>query len=477
MRLIKKSKLIGNIIATVSGKFGTMAIQLLTTMILARFLLPEDFAIVAMCSIFLSLSEMLIDSGMAGSIIFYKDVKEIELHTLFWTNLMLSLTIYLLLFLTSGWIASFYKVPVLQNIIKVIGFSSVIHSLCLIQSALLSKELKFKIQGKILVLSAICSSIIVIGLAYYQAGVWTLVAQPILLKFFQVIFYLIHGSYTPRFAYSLKSLKRHWKFGSRLLASSFLKLIYDNIYVQIIGKVVSLKDAGYYAQAKRFNDIPTNIITYPLERVLFPALASSDNKVERMKKMAQFFAMILIPVLLLAALLSNNIILILLGQKWLSSGWILSYLFIGTIGAALESLNRSFVKASGETKILLKFDLIKRVINIVVLIIGMFWSLEGILIAFIINGFISWGINCVALYKAMKYDIKYQLAEVFKILSFAIIPFFLIKFGSKFLQFNIYFDSILKSLIYFSIYALLIFIFMRGEALNIVNNLKRNKNV
>lgn len=477
MGLLKSNKLIANILATVSGKFGTMGIQLLTTMILSRFLVPEDFGIVAMCSIFLSISEMLIDSGMAGSIIFYKDVEDIELHSLFWTNLLVSVIIYIILFSTSGWIAVFYKIPVLESIIKVIGFSSVIHSLCLIQSALLSKQLKFKIQSKILVYSAICSSVVVVILAFYQAGVWTLVAQPILLKLFQVFFYFIFGSYTPRLKYSLNSLKRHWEFGSRLLASSFLKLIYDNMYVQVIGRIVNLKDAGFYAQAKRFNDIPTNIIIFPLERVIFPALASSDNKVERMKKMASLFTIFVVPLLFLAALLSNNLIFILLGKKWLSSGWILSYMLLGTIGASLEALNRNFIKASGETRILLKYDFFKRIINIIVLIIGTFWSLEGILIAFIVNGFISWGINCIALNKAMNYNIKSQVLEVIVILLVAVIPYSVISIFSKQFMFNIYIDSILKSIFYISIYCFFIFLFKKNDVLNIVANFKKRKNV
>lgn len=468
-----KNKLTSSLLSALSGKFGTMAIQLFTTMVLARFLAPEDFGVVSMCSIFLSISEMLIDSGMAGSIIFHKDVKEIELHTLFWTNLLVSVIIYFILYTTSGWIASFYQVPILESIIKVIGLSSVIHSFCLIQSALLSKEMEFKIQTKIMILSAISSSVVVICLAYFEVGVWALVAQPILLKMFQAFFFIMYGSYKPRFQYSLESLRRHWHFGSRLLGSSVLKLVYDNMYVQVIGRVINLRDAGFYAQAKRFNDIPFSLISFPLERVIFPALANSSNIVERMKRMSAVFTVVIVPVLFLGALLSNNIIVILLGKEWFASGWILSYLFLGTIGASLESLNRNFIKASGKTSILLKFDVIKRVINVLILALGMYWSLKGILIAFIINGFISWAINCYALRLATEYDIKKQVFDVLLISLLAFLPYILINYVLSEINFGLWIDIFWKTTVYSVIYILLTFLFRKHDMKLLIKSLKK----
>ncbi len=456
------------------GKFGTMALQLITTMILARFLSPEDFGTVAMCSIFLSISEMLIDSGMAGSLIFHKDVEEIELHSLFWTNLFISVVIYFILFLSSASIANFYHVPVLASIVKVIGISTIIHSFCLIQSALLSKKMDFKLQTKILILSAVFSSISVIFLAYYQAGVWTLVAQPILLKVFQAFFYTVYGSYRPKLQYSLRSLKRHWIFGSHLLASSFLKLIYDNMYIQVIGRIVNLKEAGFYSQAKRFNDIPTNLIAFPLERVIFPALVNSKNMIQSMKKMSIFFNIIIIPLLTLGALLSDDIILVLLGEKWKSSGWILSFMFFGTIGASLEALNRNFIKASGKTKILLKFDLIKRVFNVAILAIGVNWGLQGILFAFIINGAISWFINCYALKIAINYNLGQQILDVFTISLISIVPYFICNYLFANYDINIAFLIAYKTILYSFILISLLVLLRRKQMFLILSKLKKN---
>lgn len=469
MGKLKKNKLFSNVLITLSGKFGTMAIQLITTIVLARFLSPKDFGIVAMCSIFLSISEMLIDSGMGGSIIYYADVKEKELHSVFWTNFFISVLIYLLLFIISGFVARFYGVPELKNIIKVIGLSIVFHSLCLIHSVLMSKELLFKLQNKIVIFGAVLSSIAVVTLALLGFGLWALVAQPILLKVFQVFFYFFYGSYRPKFQFSLVLLKRHWDFGSKLLASSMLKLIYDNIYIQVIGKVINIRDAGFYSQAKRFNDIPTKFIAFPLERVIFPDLVKSKDMLSKMKQILNYFSLFVVPLLFLGALVSDDLILILLGDKWIDSGWMLSFLFIGGIGAAIEGLLRSFIKASGSISVLLKYDIYKRIVNVLILIFGMYWGLKGILIAFIINGIVGWLANSIALSSVVDFTFKEQVLKVLSIVAISIIPYLIIVFGIHEISINNnFFSLIVKIIVYLIILFPLVYMFQKELVLKIL---------
>lgn len=473
--MLIKNKLLSNLIVTISGKIGLILIQFGTTLILSRLLMPEDFGVVAMCSLFLSISQMLIDSGMAGSIIYHKDVEEIELHTLFWTNLLISLIIYIILALTSSWIASFYKTPDLEAIIKIIGLSIIVHSFCLIQSTLLSKKLEFKTQRKILIISAVLSSIVALLLAYYQLGVWALVAQAILVKVFQALLFIHYGSYKPKFKFSLGSLKRHWKFGSRLLGSSFLKLLHDNLYVQIIGRTINLRDAGFYSQAYRFNEMPMKLISFPLERVIFPTLANSKNMLEKMYKLATAFILCLTPLFFLGSLLAEDLILVLLGNKWKESGWMLSLLLLGTIGSSLESLNRSFLKASGKTSILLKFDFAKRILNISILLVSMNWGIKGILVAFIINGFIGWFFNSYALRKALNYNLKKELLGLLSFLTLSIAAYFTTYHLSTLNDWSPVLAILLKSLVFVGIYIALVSIFKKKDVIDLYKELKPSK--
>ncbi|WP_300599195.1 lipopolysaccharide biosynthesis protein [Niabella sp.] len=464
---VRKNKLLSNLLVTGIGRFGGMLIQLVTTFVLSRFLSAEDFGIVAMCSIFLSISEMLVDSGMGGSIIFYKDVRAVELHTLFWTNLVVSLAIYFLLFLGAGWIAALYKVPLLEIIIKVIGVSVVVNSLCIIQSAVLSKNLQFKIQSKIMFWSTVCASVVVLLMGYYGAGIWALVAQPVLQRFFTVIFYMIYGSYRPAFQYSLVALKRHWGFGSKLLGTSFIKTVYDNLYVQIVGKVTGLQEAGFYAQAKRFNDVPVNLLTFSLDKVVFPSLAGSRHQLDKMERITRLFALCIFPFLFLAALVSKELVVLLLGVKWISSGWMLSFLMIGTVGASMEVLTRSFLKATGKTGVLLKFDIVKRTISILILIVAMYWSVKGLLVAFILNGFIGWFFNCVALNKAVGYTVAGQLRTAMSVCVMAAFAYVLMSLTTAYFHDHYAAALVSKATGYSILYVFFAFLFMKEDMLRL----------
>ena len=133
MLSMKKNGLFTGVMIVSAGKFILMAVNFLTTIVLARLLMPRDFGIVAMCSIFLNISDVLIDSGMAGSLVYQKDIREIDKNTLFWFNIFVSIVLYAILFFSAPLIASFYNTPILESIIKVIALSIVIHSCCFVQ--------------------------------------------------------------------------------------------------------------------------------------------------------------------------------------------------------------------------------------------------------------------------------------------------------------------------------------------------------
>ena len=470
-----KSKTLVDVLVTLFGKSAVTLLQFVTTIALAYLLEPTDFGIVAMCTIFLNISTVFVDSGMAGSVIYYNDIKDIDYHTVFWFNLCISFLLYLLLFIFSGDIANFYNAPILESIVKISGLTIVIYSLSLIQIAILTKELLFKIQTQIMIVSSFISSVIAICVALLGWGIWALVLQQLALNVIQAILYIYYGGYYPRFSFSYSCLKKHWRFGSNLLYTSLLKLVYDNMYVQMIGKVVAIKEAGYYNQAKRFNDAPMNILSYPLERVLFPTLAHCHNFDERCSRYLLYISYTIIPLLFLGSILAPDLILLILGNKWENTGWMLSFMLIGTSGAILENMNRNFIKATGKTKMLFRIDLIKRIINIMILVFSLYWGIKGILIAFIINGYLGWFFNNLAL-KSM-HNIKWKsllkspmLAIIYSICSI-VISFTVINYIN--IDMAIILRIISCTFIYLSVYMILLFMFQRPFVWGLINYISR----
>jgi len=472
MQMIKNSFL-ANVITATSGKLTLTLLQFFSTMILARLLVPEDFGILAMCTIFTSISTLLVDSGMGGSIIYHKDTTSDDYNTVFWANFTIASILYLILFILSEFIADFYQEQRLSLIIKTIGLSIIIHSICIIQSTLLTKQLNFKRQNFILVLSSFINSIIAIGLAFSGAGVWSLVSQAVFIKVIEASLYIYFGSYKPKFTFSTELLKKHWNFGAKLLGASLLKVGYQNIYVQLIGKTLHLKDAGFFNQANRLNDVPQNIISYPFERVVFPMLANTSNLSKKINHISRIFAITIVPLLLLGSLISKDIVPLMLGKNWTESGWILSYLLLGSVGSSLEALYRSFIKSTGKTSILLKYEIFKRIVNVAIVLLGLFWGINGILIAFIVNGWIGFLFNLVALNTAYKFDIKKNALNLFYSLMFSILPFIIFYLFLEISTGSSIANIAIISLIYLSTYIVLLLIFHRNIILGLYKLLKK----
>ena len=409
---MKKNGLFAGVMIVSAGKFILMAVNFLTIVILARLLVPRDFGVVAMSSVFLNVSNVLIDSGMAGSLVYQKDVEDIDKNTLFWFNIFVSVVLYVILFFSAPVIASFYGVPILNTIIKIIGLSIVIHSTCFVQNALLMKDLRYRDQTLITILSAIASMIVAVAMAYAGFGVWSLIAQTLSSNIVQVFLLFMFVRFIPHVDFSFKTLKKHWDFGSKLLGSSLLNIVYTNMYVQIIGKTVNVHTAGFYQQARKLNEFPRNLIQYPMDKVFFPYLVKSSDLRKDCSSIFKKTVLLVIPVLVCLSLEAENIVKIVLGDKWMDASWMASLMFLGTIGASLESVNRSFIKASGNTGAILKNDLLKRAINIVVLLISLRWGVKGILVAFIVNGFIGWIMNSLVLCKIIGGTVSSQIGYV-----------------------------------------------------------------
>lgn len=459
---MKKKGLLSGLLIVFSGKLGWMTINFLTIIFLARLLEPRDFGILAMCSIFLSISEMLVDSGMAGSLIFQKDIEKIDKNTLFWFNLFVSLVLYMLLFFLAPFIADFYNTPILKRVVRVIALSIVIHSCCYVQNAILIKELRYKEHTVVTLISALISTFIVISMAYLKYGIWALIAQTISFNIIQVILLFIYVRFVPRLEFSFKVLKKHWAFGSKLLGSNFLNILYTNMYVQIIGKIMDVKTAGFYQQAKKLNDFPRNLIQYPFDKVFFPHLVRSSDLKTDCNIIFRRVSFFIIPLLFYLSMESSSIIKIILGDKWIDASWMSSLMFIGTIGISLENINRSFIKSFGNTTALLKNDILMRILNVGILLIALRWQIRGILLAFVINGFLGWLMNCYVFCKLSNQSIFIQLKIVLEVILISIFCCTFVKLITYDIS-SIWATFFSQSCLFFLIYFLLMFPFFKND--------------
>ena len=158
-------------------QLATRGVGILVTLLLARFLVPEDFGLVAMMAVFLALGSSLMDSGFREALIRLENITQEDYATAFYANIVLGLVSYGILFAAAPAIAGFYEEPRLVDLIRVASLSVIIMSFQVVQVASLSRKLNFKAQLKASLPASVISGVIAVGLAYVGWGVWALVSQ------------------------------------------------------------------------------------------------------------------------------------------------------------------------------------------------------------------------------------------------------------------------------------------------------------
>lgn len=300
-----KNKTIKGFFWSFSEIISRQGINFLVQIVLARLLVPEDFGLIGMMTIFIAVSQSLIDSGFTSALIREKNPSQSDYSTVFYFNLITSVLIYITLFFSSGFISNFYNEPRLENIIKVLSIVIIINSFGLIQRTILIKEVDFKTQTRITLVSSILSGIGAVVLAFLGFGVWALVFRTLIMQFIQALLLTIHNKWMPNLEFNIDSFKRLFGFGWKLLISGLLNTVYDNIYYLIIGRYFSTANLGYFTNAKKLNDISSRTLSQAVQKVSYPVLSEIQDDEASLrngfKKVIRASAFINFPIMIVLA--------------------------------------------------------------------------------------------------------------------------------------------------------------------------------
>lgn len=384
--------------------------------ILARLLSPEDFGIIGLVSFFILLSRQFIDGGFTQAII-RKDVAEqSDFSTIFIFNILIGFLVYIILFLSSEHIAILFDEPILEDVIKVIGFIVIIDSLGVVQQAKLTRQIDFKSQTKISMVSSLLSSILGVWLAYNSFGLWSLVYMQLCNRILMNILLWYFTKWIPSLEFNLTSFKEMFSFGYKLLISSLIYTTNKNVHILLIGKYFSTADLGYYNRAEKFNQAPSEGISAVIERVTYPSLSSiKDNKhklsrtYRRIVKSTMF---ITFAAMITLAAISDNLIVSLIGAKWIP---VISYLqllcFLGML-VPLHVINLNLLKVEGRSDIFLYLEIIKVALSIPAFLVCIYIGIEEFIIALIITSFLAFLLNSHLSGKLINYSSLNQLKDI-----------------------------------------------------------------
>lgn len=409
---------------SVIERFSVQGIQLLLGLFIARILVPEDYGLIGMLSIFIAVSQLFIDSGFSAALIHKIDRTETDFSTVFYFSIVVSLFFYGTLALSAGFIADFFKIPELEILTRVVALNFVINSLAIIQRTKLTIALDFKTQAKASLAATFISGLIGLILAFQGFGVWALVWQMLASSSICVILLLILKPWIPLFVFSRYSFKTMFGFSSRLLIAGLIETIYNNVYQLIIGKLFSATVLGYYTRAQQFAIFSSSNIAGVVQRVTFPILSEVQNDNERLRRfLCRFLRMtvfVVFPLTFGLALLARPLIICILTEKWAGAIPLLQLLCFSFMFYPIHALNLNLLQVKGRTDLYLKVEFLKKIIITIALIITIPQGIEAMCIGMILTSLISLVINTYYTGILIKFGFWEQLKELFPILAMTI---------------------------------------------------------
>lgn len=350
-------------------------IILFTNIILTKYLSPVEFGQISIIMFFVIISSVLVEGGFGGALVRKKVIGHYDYSTVLVFSFIFSIILCLLLFSFSNIIANYYDNPELSKYIKISSIILIVNSLQTVSSAKLIREMKFKERGISRLLSILIASIACVLLAYKGYGVWSFIVMQLS---YSVLFALLLFAYTGRIRsvyFSQSSFKKLYSFGVNTSIASLLNSVFDNIYQVIIGKYFGMNQTGLFYQSKRLQDVPNNLINMLLQGVFFSTLSKLQDNIPKMHylylKVTKHVSVFMGVVIVFVFIFAEKLISILYGVEWVEGAYFLQILSVISFFYIQELVVRALLKTLNKTKQILYFDLVKKGIQILFILIAL----------------------------------------------------------------------------------------------------------
>ncbi|MEA4967220.1 MAG: lipopolysaccharide biosynthesis protein [Bacteroidaceae bacterium] len=445
-----KNKTVKGVFWSSIERFSVQGVQFIIQIIIARILLPSDYGLIGMLTIFLAVSQSLIDSGFSNALIRKQNCSDTDYSTVFYFNIIVGILLYGVLYILAPFIASFYRTSELINITRVVAITLFINSLTVVQRAKLTRNVDFKTQTKASLTAAIVSGIIAIIMAYSHYGVWALVIQSVLNGLITMILLWILSKWIPRNVFSRQSFKEMFSFGSKLLVSGLIDTLYRNLFTLIIGKQFNKADLGYYTRADQFAQLPSSNLTGIFGRVTYPILSTLQNDDKRLeevyRKYLRLSAFGIFPLMTGLAALASPLIILLLTEKWAGVVILLQIICFSYMWYPIHAINLNLLQVKGRSDLFLRLEIMKKGIGIAMLFITVPIGINAMCIGSIATSIIALIINTHYTGKLINVDFLKQMKDLFPILLYALSMYLVISFSIKWIE-----SDVIKLIVGFSI--------------------------
>lgn len=419
------NKVTSNFLWRFMERCGAQGVTFIVSIVLARLLDPDAYGVIALVTVFTSILQVFIDGGLGNALIQKKNADDTDFSSVFYANITVCGVLYLLMFFAAPLIASFYERPELTAVIRVLSLTLVISGVKNVQQAYVSRNLLFKRFFFATLGGTIGAAVLGIWMAYRGYGVWALVAQHLFNATVDTIILWVTVKWRPKRLFSFSRLAGLFKYGWKLLTSSLLDTVYNNLRQLIIGKMYTSEDLAFYNKGKTFPNMFVTNINTAIDSVLLPVMSAEQDDKARVKEMTRraikTSTYLMMPIMMGLAVCAEPLVSLILTDKWLPCVPFLQVFCFTYAFYPIHTANLNAIKAVGRSDLFLILEIIKKVIGLAAILITMWISVEAMAYSMIVTSILSQIINSWPNKKLLGYSYLQQLKDLAPALLLTII--------------------------------------------------------
>ncbi len=398
-------------------RIGAQAVSFLVSVILARLLLPSDYGVVALITIFIDIANVFVSSGFGSALVQKKDADEIDFSSVFYFSIAMSWFLYAVVFVCAPAVAGFYGQEILTPVLRVMALKLPLAGINSVQHAYVQKHMMFKRFFFSTLIGTAGSAAVGIAMAYMGFGPWALVAQYLFNSTVDTVVLWFTVRWRPVKAFSGVRMGILFRFGWKMLCSELIHTSYSQIRSLIIGKVYTEKDLAFYNQGGKLPGILVTNINSSITSVLFPAMTLKQDDIGKLKEIVRTSirvgSYIMWPLMAGLMVLSESVVRLVFTEKWLPC---VPFMQIACIQYALEPVqtaNVQAVKAMGKGRTFLIMEIVKKSFGVVMVVAVMYRGVMAIAVTAMIVTLFAAIVNSTPNRKYLGYTYREQAADLY----------------------------------------------------------------
>lgn len=412
---MNKNDAISGLIWKICERFANQIVSFVVTLVLARLLTPDDYGLVSIVLAIVAILQVFVDSGMATSLVQKKSADDLDFGTVFVSNVCISLVLYVLIFFGAPLLSSFYEKD-LTNLIRVLSLIILIYGVKNSYQTYAIRALKMKTIFTSSLSGITIGGLLGIALAYGGAGTWAIVAQQLVSELICTAALALQLRWRPKIAFSAERFGAIFSFGWKLLLSSLIDTVYNNIRQLIVGKYYSSSDLAYYSKGEQFPNLIVNNINASMNTVLLPVMAQHQDNSSEVKRVTRMIirtsSYVIWPMMIGMFVVADSLIEVLLTSTWASTVPYLRVFCLVYCLQPLQTTNLSVMKALGRTDLCLKLEVIKKSIALVIVLISAQYGPLAIAVGALIYSVIASILNASPCKKLIGYSYLEQIKDI-----------------------------------------------------------------